>query len=86
MYKTLIQLVLLLILILIIVFIFNKYFYTNDKIDEVKNTGTLKIERDNSLNNKLDKKNIDNESMEKRQSLEKLLNKMTLKVYKSRLH
>ncbi len=32
------------------------------------------------------KKNIDNESMEKRQSLEKLLNKMALKVYKSRLH
>ena len=61
MYKTLIQLVLLLILILIIFFIFNKYFYTNDKIDEVKNNSTLKIEEDNSLNNEIDKKNIDNE-------------------------
>jgi hypothetical protein len=61
MYKTLIQLVLLLILILIIFFIFNKYFYTNDKIDEVKNNSTLKIEEDSSLNNEIDKKNIDNE-------------------------
>ena len=61
MYKTLIQLVLLLILILIIFFIFNKYFYTKDKIDEVKNTNSLKIEKNNSLNDELEKKNIDNE-------------------------
>ena len=61
MYKTLIQLVLLLMLILIIFFISNKYFYTNDKINEIKNTSNLKIEEDNSLNNELDKKNIDNE-------------------------
>jgi len=56
MYKTLIQLVLILILMLIIFFISNKYFYTDDKIDEVKNTSNLKIEKDKFLNNKLDKK------------------------------
>ncbi|MDB2427838.1 LPS export ABC transporter periplasmic protein LptC [Candidatus Pelagibacter bacterium] len=61
MYKTLIQLVLLLILILIIFFISNKYFYTEDKIDEIKTTSNLKIEKNNLLNNELDKKNIDNE-------------------------
>ena len=61
MYKTLIQLVLILILMLIIFFISNKYFYTDDKIDEVKNTSNLKIEKDKFLNNKLDKKKIDNE-------------------------
>ena len=61
MYKTLIQLVLLLILILIIFVISNKYFYTEDKIDEVKNNGTLKIEKNDFLNNEVEKKNIDNE-------------------------
>jgi hypothetical protein len=62
MYKTLIQLVLLLILILIIFFISNKYFYTEDKINEVKNTNnSLNIEKNNLLNKDLDKKNIDNE-------------------------
>jgi len=61
MYKTLIQLVLLLILILIIFFIFNKYFYTKDKIDEVKNTSSLKIEKNNSINDEPNEKNIDNE-------------------------
>jgi hypothetical protein len=61
MYKTLIQLVLLLILILIIFFISNKYFYAEDKIDEVKKTGNLKIEKNDLLNNETDKKNIDNE-------------------------
>ena len=61
MYKTLIQLVLLLILILIIFFISNKYFYTEDKIDVIKTTSNLKIEKNNLLNNELDKKNIDNE-------------------------
>jgi len=32
------------------------------------------------------KKSIENESIEKRQSLEKLLNKIALKVHKSELH
>ena len=61
MYKTLIQLVLLVILILIIFFISNKYFYTEDKIDEVKNNNTLKIEKNNFLDNELDHKSINNE-------------------------
>ena len=52
MYKTLIQLVLLLVLILIIFFIYNKYFYTEDKIDEVKNTNSLRKE---SVENKKNK-------------------------------
>jgi len=56
MYKTLIQLVLLLILILIIFFITNKYFYTEDTINEVKNTNNLKIEKNDNTNNKFDKK------------------------------
>ena len=61
MYKTLIQLVLLLILILIIFFITNKYFYTEDTINEVKNTNNLKIEKNDPTNNEFDKKKIDNE-------------------------
>ena len=64
MYKTLIQLVLLLVLILIIFFIYNKYFYTEDKIDEVKNTNSLRkesAEKNNLLKKNLVKKNIDNE-------------------------
>ena len=61
MYKTLIQLVLLLILILIIFFISNKYFYAEDKIDEVKKTSNLKIEKNDLLNNETDKKNMNNE-------------------------
>ena len=61
MYKTLIQLILFLILIIIIFFIFNKYFYTEDKVNEVKNTNNLKIENDNSLNYESNKKKIDNE-------------------------
>jgi len=61
MYKTLIQLVLLLTLILIIFFISSKYFYSDDKINEIKNTNTIKIEKESFLNNELDKKNIDNE-------------------------
>ena len=32
------------------------------------------------------KKNIDDEGIEKRQTLEKLLNKMSVKFYKSKLH
>ena len=61
MYKTLIQLILLLILILIIFFISNKYFYVEDKIDEVKKTSNLKIEKNDLLNNETDKKNMNNE-------------------------
>ena len=64
MYKTLIQLVLLLVLILIIFFIYNKYFYTENKIDEVKNTNSLRkesAEKNNLLKKNLVKKNIDNE-------------------------
>ena len=61
MYKTLIQLVLLLILILIIFFITNKYFYTEDTINEVKNTSNLKIKKNIPLNDEIDKKKIDNE-------------------------
>ena len=61
MYKTLIQLVLLLILILIIFFISNKYFYAEDKIDELKKTSNLKIEKNDLLNNETDKKNMNNE-------------------------
>ena len=64
MYKTLIQLVLLLVLIFIIFFIYNKYFYTEDKIDEVKNTNSLikeSAEKNNLLKKNLVKKNIDNE-------------------------
>jgi len=61
MYKTLIKLVLLLILILIIFFISNKYFYTENKIDEVKKTSNLKIEKNDLLNNEDDKKNMNNE-------------------------
>jgi hypothetical protein len=61
MYKTLIQLVLLLILILIIFFITNKYFYTEDTINEVKNTNNLKIEKNDTASNEFDKKKIDNE-------------------------
>jgi hypothetical protein len=48
-------------LILIIFFISNKYFYTENTIKEVKKTGSLKIEKNNSFNNESDKKKIDNE-------------------------
>ena len=67
MYKTLIQLVLLLILILIIFFIYNKYFYTEDIVDEVKNPPTIskEIAEINELSNKnLIKKNTDNEILD----------------------
>jgi hypothetical protein len=60
MYKTLIQLFLLLILILIIFFISNKYFYTEDAINELENTSNLKIEQNNSSNDEIRQK-IDNE-------------------------
>ena len=61
MYKTLIQLILLLILILIIFFISNKYFYDEDKFNEVNDYKDLKIEKNNLLNEELNRKNIDNE-------------------------
>jgi len=64
MYKTFIQLVLLLVLILIIFFIYNKYFYTEDKIDEVKNDNSLiieTVEKNNLLKKNLVNKNKDNE-------------------------
>ena len=61
MYKTFIQLVLLLILIFIIFFISNKYFYTENKIDEVSNAPSLNMVKNNLLNKDLNKKNIDNE-------------------------
>ena len=61
MYKTLIQLILLLILILIIFFIFNKYFNTEDKVDEVNNIISLNNDKNNFLNEDIKKKNIDNE-------------------------
>ena len=67
MYKTLIQLVLLLILILIIFFIYNKYFYTEDIVDEVKNPPSIskEITEINELSNKnLIKKNTDNEILD----------------------
>ena len=64
MYKTLIQLVLLFVLILIIFFIYNKYFYEEDKIDEIKNTNSSIIEseeKNDLLKKNLVKKNADNE-------------------------
>ena len=61
MYKTLIQLILLLILILIIFFISDKYFYTEDKTSKINNTPSLNKEKDNLLNNDLNKINADNE-------------------------
>ena len=61
MYKTLIQLALILMLFLIIFFIFNKYFHTEDTINEVKNNSNLKIEKNNFLKNEFEIKKIDNE-------------------------
>jgi len=61
MYKTLIQLALILMLFLIIFFIFNKYFYTEDKINEVKNTTSLSTEKNDLSNKDLNKQNTDNE-------------------------
>ena len=64
MYKTLIQLVLLLILVLIFYFIYNKYFYTEDIVDELKNPPSInkEIAETNDLSNKnLINENTDNE-------------------------
>jgi len=64
MYKTLIQLVLLLILVLIFYFIYNKYFYTEDIVDELKNPPSInkEIAEINDLSNEnLINENTDNE-------------------------
>jgi len=61
MYKTLIQLILLLILILIFFFIYNKYFNTEDEVDEVNNIISLNNDKNNLLNEDLKEKNVDNE-------------------------
>ena len=64
MYKTLIQLVLLLILVLIIYIIYNKYFYTEDIVDELKNPPSInkEIAEINDLSNEnLINENTDNE-------------------------
>jgi len=61
MYKTLIQLILLLILILIFFFISNKYFNTEDEVDEVNNIISLNNDKNNLLNEDLKEKNVDNE-------------------------
>ena len=61
MYKTFIQLVLFFILILIIFFIFNKYFNTEDKVNEVNNIISLNNDKNNLLNEDLKEKNVDNE-------------------------
>ena len=61
MYKTLIQLILLLILILIFFFISNKYFNTEDEVDEVNNIISLNNDKNNPLNEDLKEKNVDNE-------------------------
>ena len=41
--------------------IFNKYFYTEDKINEVKNTTSLSAEKNDLSNKDLNKQNTDNE-------------------------
>ncbi|MDC0353425.1 hypothetical protein OAM84_03285, partial [Candidatus Pelagibacter sp.] len=61
MYKTLIQLILLLILILIFFFISNKYFNTEDEVDEVNNIISLNNDKNILLNEDLKEKNVDNE-------------------------
>ena len=61
MYKTLIQFVLLLTLFFIIFFISNKYFYTEDKINEINNTTSLSTEKNNLLKKNLNQRSIDNE-------------------------
>ena len=51
----------LLILILIYFFIFNKYFNTEDEVDEVNNIISLNNDKNNLLNEDLKEKNVDNE-------------------------
>ena len=61
MYKTLIQLFLLLILILIIFFVSNKYFYNEDKSEDVNNAISLDKKKNNLPKKDLVKKSLDNE-------------------------
>ena len=61
MYKTLIQLILVLMLILIIFFISNTYFYNEDKVNEINNTTSPNIQKNNSLNKDLNKESMDNQ-------------------------
>ena len=61
MYKTLIQLFLLLILILIIFFVSNKYFYNEDKSEDVNNAISLEKKKNNLPKKDLVKKSLDNE-------------------------
>ena len=61
MYKSLIQLALILMLILIIFFISNTYFNTEDKVNEINNTTSLNIKKNNLLSKDLNKESIDNE-------------------------
>ena len=61
MYKTLIQLFLLLILILIIFFVSNKYFYNEDKSEDVNNSISLEKKKNNLPKKDLVKKSLDNE-------------------------
>ena len=61
MYKTLIQLFLLLILILIIFFVSNKYFYNEDKSEDVNNSISLEKKKNNLPKKVLVKKSLDNE-------------------------
>ena len=61
MYKTLIQLFLLLILILIIFFVSNKYFYNEDKSEDVNNSISIEKKKNNLPKKDLVKKSLDNE-------------------------
>jgi len=61
MYKTLIQLILVLMLILIFFFISNTYFYNEDKVNEINNTTSPNIQKNNSLNKDLNKESMDNQ-------------------------
>ena len=61
MYKTFIQLVLLLILVLIIFFISNKYFFTEDKINNENKISSLDIKEKEIKDKNVVIKNIDNE-------------------------
>lgn len=60
------------------------YFQPKDTLLMSKNRFTL--HKDHTKILEVIKKNIDDESIEKRQTLEKLLNKMSVKFYKSKLH
>ena len=48
-------------LILIIFFISNTYFYNEDKVNEINNTTSPNIQKNNSLNKDLNKESMDNQ-------------------------